>query len=204
MDGVNRQQNKNSQRYQLGQTAASIARRSAVAGLSGGVGRAMQKAAEGAAHAAVARGAEHTARLYRARRAARLREMRARGENVERRKDAKKLTGPSFWFVAACAVLKDILDLFLSVTVLLSVFIIMTGFLITFLILFYLFFKGVKPDVRKVASFVISTCVEMLPLLSILPATTLNLFIIRSLEHSANKRGQAVIGRMQSFSQRFS
>ena len=49
----------------------------------------------------------------------------------------KKLTGPGFWMMVMAALLKDLLDLFLNFTVVLSFLVILFGLIISFAIAAY-------------------------------------------------------------------
>ncbi|MEK7593928.1 MAG: hypothetical protein AAB471_02045 [Patescibacteria group bacterium] len=95
----------------------------------------------------------------------------------------KKLTGPGFWMMVMAALLKDLLDLFLNFTVVLSFLVILFGLIISFAIAAYFFMSGVSFTTRKLAVFVASSIIEMLPFISFLPMTTIMLFAVRKIEH---------------------
>lgn len=103
----------------------------------------------------------------------------------------KKMTGVSFWIMVGVALMKDSLDLILNFSVFLIFLVIPLSFLFMFVTFMYLYLEGVKMDSRKIATIVISFLVDMLPLISMLPAFTLSLFIIRYLE---NAKGKGLLG----------
>ncbi len=96
----------------------------------------------------------------------------------------KKLTGVGFWIMFTLAVIKDILDIIFDLTVVLSFLTIVSSFIWTIILGFYLFYNGVKLSTRTVASFSITTIISLIPFLNLLPETTFNLVMIRSLENS--------------------
>jgi len=96
----------------------------------------------------------------------------------------KKMTGPGFYMVVSMAFIKDIFDIIADLTLLLSVLTFLTGALISYIVWFYLFYNGVKLDSRKLATFLVSAIIEMIPLVNIIPTFTITLFIIRELENN--------------------
>ena len=103
-------------------------------------------------------------------------------------KSEKKLTGISFWLIVGLGIVKDSLDIFLNLTLILVLFVIPIGFLISFGVFVYFYFQGVKMDSRKIATLVIGFLLDVMPLLSIFPTFTITLFIIRWLENSKDKK----------------
>ena len=104
---------------------------------------------------------------------------------------SKKLTGPGFWGIVCLALLKDISDVFLNLTLVVALFVIVSGLVINFIIFFYLFYTGVKPSMRKLATIAFSLIIGMVPFLSILPETTASLFILRIIENNERIRKAA-------------
>jgi hypothetical protein len=96
----------------------------------------------------------------------------------------KKLTGIGFNMVLTLTIIKDISDIFLNLSVFLSMFVILTGSLVSFVVCFYLFYNNVKPTTRKVVTYITLSALEIIPGFSLLPATAINLLGIRSLENS--------------------
>ena len=132
-------------------------------------------------------------RAYRvARRVARLARRKKKIEVQEQKAGKKKLTGIAFALIALLALIKDILDIFLHMTIMLSIFIVFIDMGITATMLFYYFFSGVKFTTKKLAVVAISALIEILPLISMLPSTVFSLFMIRALENNetAHKAAQ--------------
>lgn len=183
MDGIKKK--SFNERYQLGASAKSIARRAAIAGVSGGLGKAAQKAVEATAYDTMSRGAEAAAKKARLRNA---KKRKAKALQERNKRPEKKLTGISFYGMLTLAAAKDALDVFLTFSIIFSFLIIITGLLITFLIMFYLFYNRVKFTTKKLVTVTISMLIEMLPVLGILPMTTVNLILIRMFENSKNAK----------------
>lgn len=95
--------------------------------------------------------------------------------------------GVGFWILIIFAVLKDLTDIIFTLTVVLMPITSFTGFLMNAAIAMYFFFIGVKPDTKKVATFISSSIIDMLPGAGILPMTTFNLLFIRFLENKRSK-----------------
>lgn len=112
---------------------------------------------------------------------------------VQRDPAKKKMTGIGFWLVVGIALMKDGLDIILNLSVFLIFLVIPLSFLFLFMTFMYLYLEGVKMDNRKLATIIISFIVDMLPLLSIIPAFTFSLFIIRFLE---NAKGSGFLGKI--------
>lgn len=192
MDGINTQNNNQPDRYQLRQSAKSIATSAAIAGISGGGGRAVTKAAEAASSVAMSRGAEALAKRVKNSRNKKKKNARSEGED-ENNTPAKKLTGPLFWFLVLVVVIKDALDIFLTASFFLSVLIIPLTLAISFTVFFYYFYNDVKPTIRKMVTIILSFIVEFLPLLGMLPTATLSLFLVKYFENKKHKKGGGVL-----------
>ena len=97
----------------------------------------------------------------------------------------KKLGGVGFYVIVMFAVLKDMLDVIENLTIILSILSTLTTFLIYIVIWCYLFFSNVgfvdKFAARKLAVLVI-------PFLNIVPATTIGLFVLRTIENRERVR----------------
>lgn len=109
---------------------------------------------------------------------------RVAGTATDTGEEKKKMTGPAFWMIVCVALIKDISDVFANITLVLAIFVIVTGILVNFIIFFYLFSSGVRPSARKLATLMFSFIIGIVPFLSILPETTLALFIVRAIENS--------------------
>jgi len=143
-------------------------------------GKMAQRAVEAAANPYITNKAEGMARARRLKEIKKRRAAGARGKASA----PKKMTGPGFYMVVGIAIVKDLLDVFLNVSVVLSVVVIATGLLISFIVAFYLFYVGVKPSAKKVAVYAVSAIIELIPFLSIIPTFAFTLFIIRALENN--------------------
>ncbi len=104
-------------------------------------------------------------------------------EEIEEPK--KKLTGPLFFVMLGLALVSDTLGLLLSVTVVFSMLAPLFGMIFSLLILIYLWGSGVKPTTKKITTFIISFIIELIPFIDgFIPATTINLILIRVFENS--------------------
>lgn len=115
------------------------------------------------------------------RRRARIRTQK-KGE-VAQEKPKKKMTGIGFWAMVMIAAIKDLLDLALNITIILSILVIFIGLVVTCIIMLYYFAIGVKFTTKKLATIAITGMMEIMPFLSIFPVTVFSLFIVRTLEH---------------------
>ena len=104
----------------------------------------------------------------------------------------KKLGGVGFYVIVMFAVLKDMLDVIENLTIILSILRTLTTFLIYIVIWCYLFFSNVgfvdKFAARKLAVLVIPFIIELIPFLNIVPATTIGLFVLRTIENRERVR----------------
>lgn len=170
----------------LREKTGRILRQAAVATAStGSVGRGAQKVVEAASQEALAAGAERAARAARMRAA---RKRRAQPVNQRKSKPSKKMTGIGFWFMISLTLTKDFLDILLNITVILSLVVILLGLFITFCLFFYYMYNGVSVTSRKLATMAITIILEILPFFSIVPMTTIGLFMIRRLENDERAR----------------
>lgn len=112
----------------------------------------------------------------------------------------KKLSGPIFWLMIFFALIKDVSDIILTISFLLSILIIPLGIVVSFTLMLYYFFNGVKPTMGKAATVVITAIIEFLPFVSLLPTTTLSLLIIRYL---TNKEAKKKADKHMGFRARF-
>ena len=102
----------------------------------------------------------------------------------------KSKFGVGFWILVFFAILKDITDFLLNLTVVLSPLTIATGFLMNTVVALYLWFVGIRPTVTKVATFGISFIIDVFPGTSFIPATTFNLLFTRYLENLGQRLEQ--------------
>lgn len=111
--------------------------------------------------------------------------LRVMGKEKSIKLPEEKLVGAGFWIMIGVAMFKDIIDIFLGLSLILSFLIVLTTIVINFVVFFYLFYNDVEITNKKVASWVSTFILEVIPLgLFFLPLTTLNLIIIRTLEHN--------------------
>lgn len=148
-------------------------------------GQLVKKTAETVANPYLEQAAE---RLAQARKKTRERALSEKKDRVSGKvgaeQEKKKMTAPGFWGIVCIALIKDISDVFVNMTLVLAIFVIVTGILVNFIIFFYLFSSGVRPSARKLATLMFSFIIGVMPFLSILPETTVALFIVRAIENS--------------------
>jgi len=159
---------------------ATDAARLVSAGLNTPGGMARQ-VAHRAALPHIMRGAEKAGR---ARRLREIKKRRAAGARGKESAPPQKLTGVGFYMIVGLALIKDVSDIAADLSVFLSVVTILTGITISFIVWFYLFYNGVKIDSRKLATFLISAIIEIIPFLNIIPTFTFTLFFIREMENN--------------------
>ena len=96
----------------------------------------------------------------------------------------RKLVGPGFWFIFTFAVVKEIFDIFLTFTFFLSLFTLVNGLIITFVIWVYLASEGVSGSTKNIAVWIVSLIIEFIPFLNILPTFPISLLIMRTMENN--------------------
>jgi len=117
-----------------------------------------------------------------ARKANKLRKLKKRFE--AKNPQEKKMTGAGFYMIVGVAIIKDLVDL-IDLTGIGVILTTALGFLIDFIVWFYFFYTGVKYyQGRKLATFLISAIIEIIPGLNILPTFSFSLFIIRAMENN--------------------
>ncbi|MBX4216191.1 hypothetical protein KW797_04560 [Candidatus Parcubacteria bacterium] len=90
--------------------------------------------------------------------------------------------GMGFYIILTLAVLKDLSDILLDLTVIGAPITSFSTIIMDMIVVAYLFMIGVKPSAGKVATFAGSFILDVVPGLSFLPMTTLNLYFIRYLD----------------------
>ncbi len=99
-------------------------------------------------------------------------------------KPKKKLSGFPFVAMLILAIIKDIIDIGVDLTVILF----FLSFILTplyYAILYaYFYLNGVKIETRKAATMAITFVVGFIPYLNLLPETTFNLLMIRFIENN--------------------
>lgn len=101
------------------------------------------------------------------------------------KKPKKKLAGLGFVAMLFVALMKDIVDILLTLTVVLSFLIIVFDFVYWLILIAYLFVSGVRPTFIKTATGALGAVIEMVPILSaIMPMATATLITMRILENS--------------------
>lgn len=96
----------------------------------------------------------------------------------------EKMNGAGFIMILMLALFKDFSDIFLDIGFITSIITGFTGLCISGVIWFYLFYSGVSFSNKKLATFVIMTMISLVPMVNILPETTLGLLVIRKIERS--------------------
>ena len=145
----------------------------AVTGLTGGVGRVVEKAA----HRSISRVAEKSAVGYKNR------QRRKRVGSIP--KPAKKMHTAGFAVMVGLAITKDILDIILALTFFLSLLTSIFGIVVSFITVFYFVYNDVKWTSRKIVTILITSIVEFIPFVNVIfPAATINLFLVRKFENN--------------------
>jgi len=126
---------------------------------------------------------------YITKQAERLRENRKkaaekRGETNVNLTYNKKMVGPMFWLMVALAVTKDVLDVIFAASVVLSFLSSIFAVLVSLTVLFYMKYNNVPFTTRKVVTMAITFIIEFIPFASLLPLTTINLFIVRIIDNN--------------------
>lgn len=104
---------------------------------------------------------------------------------IEAQEYEKKLTGAGFGIIVGLAIVKDILDILFNFTVVLALLASFAGIVISFVVIFYLIYNDVKWTTRKMVAIIITFVIEFIPIVNaLIPAATINLFIIRKFENS--------------------
>lgn len=158
---------------------------------TGGVGKAIDKATKKATGQAISRAAQRASESYKKRQGGKQKASQARSEE-----DKKKMTGVGFWMIVGLALAKDLLDILTGLTVVLIILVVFTTMTISFIVAFYLFYVGVKPDTRKVVTWALSFLAEIVSG-GFLPTYTISLFIIRFMEN--NGEFSALAGKLKKF-----
>lgn len=96
----------------------------------------------------------------------------------------KKMTGVGFYIVLTVLFINDIFGVLANLSVIFFIFTIFSGIMAQGITMLYLYWNGVKLNERKLASFLISSIIEVIPLVNLLPAGTLNLLAIRTIENN--------------------
>jgi len=138
----------------------------------GGIGRAVRREAERRMSGGISRAAGKAAESYKKRRD---------GEGVPKK---KKLSGLGFWFIFTAVVVKEILDILLDATLILSVLAWLIGVFVIFTVYFYLAIEGVSFTDRKLTMWIISLLIEMVPFLNILPTFPIMLLVLKATENN--------------------
>lgn len=106
---------------------------------------------------------------------------------------SEKMNGAGFTMILMLALFKDFSDIFLDIGFITSIITGFTGLCISGIIWFYLFYSGVSFSNKKLATFVIMTMISLMPMVNILPETTVGLLVIRKIEQS--ERLQRIVKR---------
>ena len=151
--------------------------------------RAAQRAPEQASAEAMVVGAEKVARIAQQR----LKKRKGREAEKQRKpqQSQKKLTGPLFIAMLFLTLLKDMLDIVFTFSVILIIFSVIFGLMITFTLLIYYMMNDVKLTSRKLVVFVVSMVLEILPFTGILPMASVSLVLVRVLENNERFRKMA-------------
>jgi len=162
-----------------------IARSAMISGTTQGPARAAERALERASAEAMAFGAEKVAMAAQRRLLAR---KRKQGQLDTKKAPKKKMTGIAFYMMLSLTIFKDLFDIILTFTIILSFLGVLFGLLVTFIVLIYYFFNHVNLTSRKLVIFVASMAIEILPFVGVLPMASFSLILVRSFENSDRLR----------------
>jgi hypothetical protein len=153
-----------SEKFTVGRVGADLA--------MGGVGRAVRREAERRLSGGISRAAGKVAESYK------------KGREAGGAPQKKRLSGLGFWFIFSAVVIKEILDILLDATLILSVLAWLIGVFIIFTVYFYLAIEGVSFTDRKLTMWIISLLIEMIPFLNILPTFPVMLLALKAMENN--------------------
>lgn len=112
-------------------------------------------------------------------------------------KEPKKLNGAGFMMILMLALFKDFSDIFLDIGIITSIITTVTGLFVSGIIWFYLFYNRVSFSNKKLVTLIIMTMISLIPILNILPETTLGFLLIRTIEHSEQLQRLAKFGAVR-------
>ena len=95
--------------------------------------------------------------------------------------------GVGFYIVLVFAIIKDVSDVLFSLTIILAWIPPITGILMGVILYSYFFFIGVSLNGRKLATFAVSSIIEVVPFGGALPMATITLVAIRAMEGASEK-----------------
>jgi hypothetical protein len=101
---------------------------------------------------------------------------------------AKKMTGVGFYMVLGVVAVNDVAGVVADSTIVLFFIPVFTGIVAQGITFLYLYWNGVKLSDRKLAIILVSSTIEIIPFLNLLPAGTVNLLAIRAIENSSIAR----------------
>ncbi len=164
----------------------NVARQAAYGFVSRGTGGAIRGATQAATSGAITKLAERSARRF-----------KKPGENKPSK--TKKMIGIIFYLMLGLAIFKDLLDAVTDLTIVFSILSLITTPVYTFILAFYLFTEGISLTTRKLVTMIISTIIGLIPIINILPVTTINLILLRYFENSEKAQkitGSKVLGKV--------
>ncbi|MEX0672787.1 MAG: hypothetical protein WDZ82_03355 [Candidatus Paceibacterota bacterium] len=106
----------------------------------------------------------------------------------------KKLTGWPFYVVLFLAIIKDIVDIIVTIFVISSIASTAAAALLTIVIVPYYLYSGVLPKTKKVVMWVITAVIAYVPFLAVLPTATINVVLTRIMTN--NELFQAVASKV--------
>lgn len=110
--------------------------------------------------------------------------------------EKKKMTGFVFYLILLLALVKDLFDIILGVTLILDLLVIPISFAIDIIIAIYFFVSGVNPSARKIGYWATDGIIDAIPEIDMLPMTTFAVVTTRLMEnreiktHNRTKREQ--------------
>jgi len=164
--------------------------RLAVSAATGGVGRSASREIQRRVSGSVSAAGEKAAEFYK---------KKMDGMN----EPEKKLSGVMFWTIFSLSVIKELSDIFLNFTIILSIFTLITGLIITFIIGFYLFSQGVSPGTKKIVLWIVSMMIEAIPFLNLIPTYPISLLIMKVMENNEFLKKHAQVAHARGVSSLF-
>jgi hypothetical protein len=155
----------------------------ASAGATRGVGGAVRKAASIKYYDKLDRAAQKTSNI--------IRRKRRPKKSTETPLNIKKMVGWKFYSVFTIILIEEILDIFLDATGFLALVTILTSVFVTFIVFIYLYLENVSMDSKKLATWIISFCVEFIPVINFFPTYLLSFVLTRVIENNSTLKTKA-------------
>lgn len=110
--------------------------------------------------------------------------------NTTQTSRGKKIGGFGFIFIAFLIAVKMIADALTGLTFILTLFMIPLSFVVRIIILIYYYLVGVRPDTKKVVLWSTATIIKLIPMLNMIPAFLIELFVTRHWHNKSIEKQQ--------------